>query len=79
MPKLPQISGNRLIKLLESLGYTRVHQKGSHIKFRKTSSIGEHTLTIPKHKVLAKGTLNDILSKTSLWNNITKDDLLKKL
>lgn len=79
MPKLPQISGARLIKLLESLGYTRVHQKGSHVKLRKATSMGEHNLTVPLHKVLAKGTLNDIVTKVSLWNNTTKDDLFKKL
>jgi len=79
VPKLPQISGARLIKLLESLGYTRVHQKGSHIKLRKIDSMGEHNLTVPLHKVLAKGTLNDILTKVSLWNNITKDDLLTRI
>lgn len=46
---------------------------------RKATSMGEHNLTVPVHKVLAKGTLNDTLTKVSLWNNITKDNLLKNL
>jgi len=29
--------------------------------------------------VLAKGTLNDILTRVSLWNNIPKDELLERL
>ena len=37
------------------------------------------TYTVPDHKVLAKGTLNDILSQVSLWNGIPKEDLLARL
>jgi hypothetical protein len=29
---------------------------------------------VPDHKVVAKGTLNDILTTVSLWNNIPKED-----
>ena len=79
MPKLPQVSGAQVIKLLESLGYTRLRQKGSHVALRKATSLGEHNITVPAHKVVAKGTLNDILAKVSLWNNISKEGLLKQL
>ena len=79
MPKLPQISGKIVIKLLHSLGYETLSQRGSHVKIRKLTTIGEHTVIVPLHKVVAKGTLNDILSKVSLWNNIPKEDLTNKL
>ena len=79
MPKLPQVSGPQVIKLLESLGYTRIRQRGSHVALRKVTPLGEHNITIPAHKVLAKGTLNDILTRVSLWNSTTKEDLLKQL
>lgn len=79
MPKLPQVSGPQVIKLLESLGYTRIRQRGSHVVLRKITSLGEHNITVPAHKVVAKGTLNDILTKVSLWNNITKEELIKQL
>ena len=79
MPKLPQVSGPQVIKLLESLAYIRIRQKGSHVALRKVTPLGEHNITVPAHKVLAKGTLNDILTKVSLWNNITKEALLKQL
>ena len=75
MPKLPVISGDKLIKLLTKLGYEIVRQKGSHIRLRKKTEIGEHNITVPKHREIAKGTLNDILSKVSLWNNISKEEL----
>ena len=79
MPKLPQVSGAKVVKLLESLGYTVLRQKGSHVALRKVTAMGEHNITVPMHKVIAKGTLNDIITKVSLWNNISKEDLLNKL
>jgi len=79
MPKLPQVSGSDVIGLLQSLGYEVVRQRGSHIRLRKDTPLGEHAITVPAHKVLAKGTLSDILSRVSLWNNIPKENLLARL
>ena len=76
---MPVVSGDKLIKLLTKLGYEIVRQKGSHVRLRKKTEIGEHNITVPKHKEIAKGTLNDILSKVSLWNNIPKEELVKML
>lgn len=79
MPKLPQVSGDKVIRLLESLGYKRIRQRGSHVALRKVTPLGEHNLTVPMHKAVAKGTLSDVITKVSLWNNITKEELLKQL
>jgi predicted RNA binding protein YcfA (HicA-like mRNA interferase family) len=79
MPRLPQISGRSLIRLLVSLGYEVVRQKGSHIRVRKRTELGEHNLTVPDHDVLAKGTLNDLLTRVSLWNSVPKDVLIERL
>lgn len=76
-PKLPQISGQELVGLLGKIGYEVIRQKGSHIRLRKVTTIGEHNITVPNHKTIAKGTLNDILTKVSLWNNTSKEELLK--
>ncbi len=78
-PNLPQVSGQELVKFLEKLGYHVIRQKGSHIRLRKLTSVGEHNITVPNHKVVAKGTLNDIIIKVSLWNNISKDNLIKMM
>lgn len=78
-PKLPQVSGDAVVALLRRLGYRAVRQRGSHIHLSKTTALGEHHITVPSHKTIAKGTLNDILSKASLWNNISKEDLLAQL
>ena len=79
MPKLPQVSGDYLIRLLGSLGYEVVRQRGSHIRLKKATSVGEHAITVPAHRVLAKGTLGDILNRVSLWNNIPREDLIARL
>jgi predicted RNA binding protein YcfA (HicA-like mRNA interferase family) len=79
MPKLPQVSGEDVVRLLKSLGYEVVRQRGSHIRLRKSTFFGEHNITVPAHKTLAKGTLADILNRVSLWNNISKEELLEKL
>ena len=79
MPELPVTSGQKLIKLLKSIGYEIVRQRGSHIRLEKQTLVGTHKITIPNHKVIAKGTLNDIITKVSLWNQIPKSELLKML
>ena len=79
MPKLPQVSGSQLVKLLQSLGYEVVRQRGSHIRLKKITALGEHAITVPAHKVIAKGTLSDIIGRVSLWNNIPREELIKWL
>ncbi len=78
-PKLPQVSGQQLVKILERLGYQVIRQRGSHIRMRKVTTSGEHNITIPNHKSIAKGTLSDIITKASLWNNMSKDELINML
>lgn len=79
MPKLPQVSGLQLVRLLQSLGYEVIRQKGSHVRLKKVTVSGEHAISVPVHKVMAKGTLSDIIGKVSLWNNISKEDLIRQL
>ncbi len=57
MPRLPQISGRELIRLLESLGYENLRQRGSQMRLRRISAAGEHNVTVPDHKVVAKGNI----------------------
>jgi predicted RNA binding protein YcfA (HicA-like mRNA interferase family) len=65
--------------LLASLGYEVTRQRGSHVRLRKQNALGVHNLTVPDHKVLATGTLNDILTRASLWNNVPKEELIERL
>lgn len=62
MPKLPLISGKKLIKLLVIDGFTVVSQKGSHIKLTR-----DHlTVIVPNYSEVKKGTLSNILKLTNL-------------
>lgn len=75
-PRLPQTDGDSVVALLRRIGYEVVRTHGSHVQFKKTTSAGEHCVTVPAHKTLAKGTLTDILNRVSQWNAISKEDLL---
>ncbi len=66
MPKLPQISGSKLIKLLKKEDWVEVSQKGSHVKLRKESGSAVSTVIIPNHKIIKKGTLSGILKQTKI-------------
>ena len=65
--------------MLTNLHYVVIRQKGSHVRLQKQTKMGEHKITVPYHKEIAKGTLNDILSKVSLWNSMSRDELIKLL
>ena len=78
-PKLPVVSGKKVIQVLSYLGYHVVRQRGSHIRLTKSTSVGDHHITVPNHKTIAKGTLNDVLTKVALWNNIPKNELIAML
>ena len=77
MQKRPVVSGETLIKVLVSLDYEIIRQRGSHVRLKKSTVAGDHNITIPLHDELAKGTLNDILSQVSIWNGISKDALIE--
>lgn len=75
--KLPVISGEKLISCLIGMGYQVVRQRGSHVRLEKSTNAGLHKITIPNHNPVAKGTLNDIIKKVSIWNQIPKNKLIE--
>lgn len=79
MPGLPVVKGKDLLKVLSKLEYQIVRQRGSHVRLQCTTPAGEHAITIPLHEEIAPGTLNDILSKVSLWKGIPKEDIIRML
>jgi len=62
MSKLPQISANEFVKVLEKAGFFVSRQKGSHIFLRHTDG---RTTVVPNHpgEKLDRGLLNKILKK----------------
>ena len=75
MPKLPVLSGKKLITSLKKAGFVEVRQRGSHISMQKVTPEKTFKTIVPLHKEVAKGTLIDILHQTGL----TKEDLLELL
>lgn len=69
MTKLVLISGIKLCKLLEKLGFEKIYGKGSHIRFKHVD--GRRTV-VPVHgnEDLGKGLLREILKQI----NLSKED-----
>jgi predicted RNA binding protein YcfA (HicA-like mRNA interferase family) len=66
MPKLPSISGERLIRALKRAGFLELRQKGSHVSLEKRTPEKTFRTVVPMHHSLAKGTLSDTLRQTGL-------------
>jgi len=77
--KLPVVSGKELIKMMSSLGYAIVRQRGSHIRLERKSPAGTHKITVPDHREISDHTLNGILSSISIWTQIDKGKLKEML
>jgi predicted RNA binding protein YcfA (HicA-like mRNA interferase family) len=69
--KLPNLSGEELIKALKKAGFKSVRQKGSHVSMQK----GPYKTVIPLHDELARGTFLAILKQCGL----SKDELVEYL
>ncbi len=66
MPKLPSISGERVIRALKRAGFVELRQKGSHVSLEKRTGDQVFKTVVPVHSQLAKGTLADILKQCGL-------------
>ena len=63
-PKPPLCSGRQVVKAFEKIGYSRVGQRGSHIKIRNDKT--EITLIIPDHREVDRWTLKGILKDAEI-------------
>jgi predicted RNA binding protein YcfA (HicA-like mRNA interferase family) len=73
--KLPRgVSADRLIRVLERVGYAVIRQKGSHVRLRHEGPPA-HLITIPDHKQLKTGTLHGILAEVAQARSITVEAL----
>lgn len=76
MPKLKVLSGEEVIRIFEKFGFFVLMQKGSHVKLRRTTSLGyKQTLTVPKHDEIDRGTLTAIFKQALRF--ISEEDLTK--
>ena len=64
MPKLPILKPGDVVKGFEKLGWDVVRRRGSHIILTKTGHIA--TLSVPKHREVARGTLRSLIKKAGV-------------
>lgn len=73
MPKLPQISGKEMGRVLARLGFMLNNQRGSHMKYIRLHDDAKEIIVVPNHKVLRKGTLGGILKQLNITVETLKD------
>ncbi len=73
MTKLPVLKPEELIKLLESIGFEKVRQKGSHVRLKHQDG---RVTTVPLHKGrnIPKGLLRKIIREDL---NLSLEEFLK--
>ena len=64
MATLPSLSGQEVVRVFESFGWSVARQRGSHVVMTRPGEIV--TLSIPNHKEVAKGTLRSLIRSANL-------------
>ena len=66
MSRLPVISSEQLITALNKVGFVFIRQKGSHLRLEKQTDKGIIKLTVPRHRMIKRGTLREIIKDAGL-------------
>jgi predicted RNA binding protein YcfA (HicA-like mRNA interferase family) len=64
MPPVPTLSGRKVVRAFEHLGWQVARQRGSHIIMVKEGEIA--TLSVPDHREVAKGTLRSLIRSAGI-------------
>lgn len=75
MVRLPNVSGEDVIRALSRLGFRVARQRGSHVILRKDTESGAIGCSVPLHHELALGTLRGVLRQAG----VSIEDFLKNL
>ena len=62
-PRLPRLSGDEVVRVLQRAGFDAVSQRGSHRKLRHADG---RTAIVPLHRELATGTFASLLRQAGL-------------
>jgi predicted RNA binding protein YcfA (HicA-like mRNA interferase family) len=77
--KLPaDVSADRLVRALGRIGYRVIRQRGSHIRLRHDGPPA-HSISIPNHNPMKKGTLHGILADIASSRSTSIDALIDLL
>ncbi|WP_332449509.1 type II toxin-antitoxin system HicA family toxin [Methanoculleus sp.] len=79
MPRRPVVSGFKLVKFLESLGYTYIRQTGSHVQMVTRKGDRNFHVVVPLHNELRVGTLYSILDEVSKATGIPRNELIEAI
>lgn len=74
-PKMPVVSGQKVVRALERIGYHVVRQRGSHIRLRDEAEPSHLPVTVPDHRTVKPGLLRKILRDADL----TKEEFIALL
>lgn len=72
------VSGDRLVRALQQVGYSIVRQRGSHVRLEHPGPPA-HCVTVPLHNPLKTGTLHGILAEVAAMRSITIESLAQRL
>jgi predicted RNA binding protein YcfA (HicA-like mRNA interferase family) len=74
MPKLPKITGQEVIRVLNKIGFQVIRQRRSHIRLKHED---RRVVTVPVHsgKIVGDGLLLKILRDA----NLTKEEFIELL
>jgi len=64
--KLKTLSGLEVCKILESHGFIKSRQRGSHIIMKKILPGSSITVPVPAHPEIKRGTLQSIIRQSKL-------------
>lgn len=73
MSRLPQVSGQDVVRALQKAGFTVRRQHGSHIIMRRDDPFAQ--TVVPNHRQIDRGTLRAILRQT----DITVEEFVARL
>jgi predicted RNA binding protein YcfA (HicA-like mRNA interferase family) len=62
VPKLPSVSGRKVIRSLNRMGFTIVRQRGSHVYMQREDA----RVTVPLNDPVKKTTLKSILNQAKI-------------
>jgi predicted RNA binding protein YcfA (HicA-like mRNA interferase family) len=66
MPKLGIFSAREVCRLLQTHGFEKVRQAGSHVIMQRRVGKGTCTVPVPNHAEIARGTLKSIIRLSGL-------------
>lgn len=67
MPRLPSVSGERVVRAFQKAGWTEDRQHGSHVIMVKPGNPA--SLSVPQHREVAPGTLRSLIRASGMTVN----------